>query len=112
MDKKISTLALATSVALGMGASSTTFAADNPFAISELPAGYQLANNMEGKCGEGKCGGSKPKASEEGKCGEGKCGGSKPKASEGKCGEGKCGGAKPKASEGKCGEGKCGGGKV
>ncbi len=32
------------------------------------------AKEMEGKCGEGKCGGSKGK---EGKCGEGKCGGKK-----------------------------------
>jgi uncharacterized low-complexity protein len=33
------------------------------------------AKEMEGKCGEGKCGGDKTK--KEGKCGEGKCGGSK-----------------------------------
>ena len=39
---------------------------------------------MEGKCGEGKCGGDKGKK-------EGKCGGDKGKK-EGKCGEGKCGG--------------------
>jgi len=75
---------------------------ESPFSMSELNGGYiQLA---EGKCGEGKCGGSKDK--KEGKCGEGKCGGSKGKK-EGKCGEGKCGGSKGK-KEGKCGEGKCG----
>ena len=87
-------------------------AAENPFGMSELNAGYvQIAGN-EGKCGSGKCGGSK---GGEGKCGgdkgaEGKCGGSK--GGEGKCGgakggEGKCGGTK--GGEGKCGAGKCGG---
>jgi len=103
----------------------------NPFAASELSAGYDLASkDMEGKCGgdktksEGKCGGDKAKAKAEGKCGEGKCGGDKMKAkAEGKCGgdkmkaEGKCGGDKAasKAKEGKCGgdksmkEGSCGG---
>jgi uncharacterized low-complexity protein len=84
-------------------------AADNPFGLSELGNGYmQIAtSHMEGKCGEGKCGGDK--SSSEGKCGEGKCGGTKA-MSEGKCGEGKCGENKAKAAgEGKCGEGKCGG---
>lgn len=66
-------------------------AAENPFAASDLNAGYQLASQAEGKCGEAKCGADK-KA--EGSCGE--------KGAEGKCGEDKKG-------EGKCGEGKCGG---
>ncbi|MFA5548553.1 MAG: hypothetical protein WDA10_08450 [Porticoccaceae bacterium] len=87
--------------------SPAAFAADNPFQMTELPAGYQLADAHGGKDGESKCG--------EGKCGEGKCGEGKPaegKCGEGKCGEGKCGeegdpGAKAD-SEGKCGEGKCG----
>jgi uncharacterized low-complexity protein len=92
-------------------------AAENPFTMSELSSGYMVADShMEGKCGEGKCGGDKAK--KEGKCGEGKCGGEKAmkddckdKAKkEGKCGEGKCGGDKAK-KEGKCGEGKCGGDK-
>jgi uncharacterized low-complexity protein len=53
-------------------------AADNPFGMSKLSSGYMVADgHMEGKCGEGKYGGSK--ADKEGKCGEGKCG-------EGKCG--------------------------
>ena len=71
-------------------------AAENPFAMSELSSGYMVADShMEGKCGEGKCGGEKAKATKEGKCGEGKCGGDKAKAAkEGKCGEGKCGGNK------------------
>jgi uncharacterized low-complexity protein len=73
---------------LGSMAVMGTAQADNPFGMQQLSSGYmQLAMN-EGKCGEGKCGGSK---SSEGKCGEGKCGGSK--SSEGKCGEGKCGGS-------------------
>lgn len=61
-------------------------AAGNPFQISPLSGGYNLAEKTEG---EGKCG--------EGKCGEGKCG--TKTETEGKCGEGK------KAE----GEGKCGG---
>ena len=83
-------------------------AAENPFAMSELSSGYMVASShMEGKCGEGKCGGDK--ATKEGKCGEGKCGGDKAKMKE-KCKdkEGKCGGDKA-TKEGKCGEGKCGG---
>ena len=90
----LTALSLATGTALVLGlASSTAFAeSTNPFGMSELSQGYQVSMN-EGKCGEGKCGGSKAKSS-EGKCGEGKCGGSKAKSSEGKCGEGKCGGSK------------------
>ena len=88
----------------GMATAPVANAAENPFAMTDLEAGYnQLADSHEGKCGEGKCGGEKTK---EGKCGEGKCGGEK-SGSEGKCGEGKCGGEK--TTEGKCGEGKCGG---
>ena len=80
-------------------AASSVAAADNPFELTDLDSGYQLADSHEGeegKCGEGKCGGEK---GEEGKCGEGKCGGEK--GEEGKCGEGKCGGEK--GEEGKCG---------
>ncbi len=111
------------SLALGMTlASSTAMMANanadtNPFAMTELSAGYQVA--MEGKCGgnmqkdaataEGKCGGNMKKDASEGKCG----GNMKKNASEGKCG----GNMKKDASEGKCGgnmggkssmEGKCG----
>ncbi len=50
-------------------------ASANPFAATELNAGYDVANygkEGEGKCGEGKCGGDKgEKAEGEGKCGEG-----------------------------------------
>ncbi|MGV6808042.1 MAG: HvfA family oxazolone/thioamide-modified RiPP metallophore [bacterium] len=80
-------------------------AAENPFQMTELSSGYEVADGHEGKCGEGKCGGEK--AEGEGKCGEGKCGEDKAEG-EGKCGEGKCGEGKAD-EEGKCGEGKCGG---
>ena len=87
-------------------------AASNPFGLTELNGGYaQIASSHgEGKCGAGKCGGSKAaEKTMEGKCGAGKCGGSQ--AAE-KTMEGKCGGAAaPKAAEGKCGAGKCGGAK-
>ena len=95
-------------------------AAANPFAMSDLSSGYMVADSMEGKCGDGKCGASKAAdKAEEGKCGEGKCGASKAadetagKMKEGKCGEGKCGAdkASSKVMEAKCGEGKCGGNK-
>jgi len=80
--------------------SGTAAAEGNPFGMTELNSGYmQVAS--EGKCGAGKCGGTK---STEGKCGAGKCGAEK--SSEGKCGAGKCGAEK--SSEGKCGAGKCG----
>lgn len=95
-------VALAASAFVPAASAATT---DNPFAIQELTAGYDLANKGaegkcgEGKCGEGKCGEAADKADGEGKCGEGKCGEAADKADgEGKCGEGKCG-------EGKCGEG-------
>jgi uncharacterized low-complexity protein len=74
---------------------SATAQAGNPFQLTELSQGYQVADEhqgAEGKCGEGKCG--EKKADAEGKCGEKKAG------AEGKCGE--------KNAEGKCGEGKCG----
>jgi uncharacterized low-complexity protein len=89
-----------------LAVSTTATAADNPFELSDLDAGYMLADGHkgeEGKCGEGKCGDDK---GEEGKCGEGKCGTDGEKGEEGKCGEGKCG--DEKGEEGKCGEGKCG----
>tara|TARA_R110002073_G_scaffold25832_2_gene85250 strand:- start:114685 stop:115029 length:345 start_codon:yes stop_codon:yes gene_type:complete len=104
---KLNPLAAAVGVAFMASAfSAPVTAAENPFATSDLGAGYQVAGDMEGKCGEGKCGADK-KA-------EGKCGADK--KAEGKCGEGKCGADKKaegkcgadKKGEGKCGEGKCG----
>lgn len=79
----------------------------NPFQISELSTGYMQTAQSEndsakkmkdGSCGEGKCGSSMMKGTEE-KTVEGQCAGNKPmpsskknnKDAEGKCGEGKCG---------------------
>ena len=107
-------LAAGASFAISLAASPVALADANPFSMTKVSgtSTMQIAG-MDGKCGEGKCGGSKApmegkcggsKAPMEGKCGEGKCGANKAKAPM----EGKCGGSKaPK--EGKCGEGKCGG---
>lgn len=115
--KNIKTFSLASGTALVLGmASSSVLAADsNPFGMTSLSGGYQVAVN-DGKTGEGKCGGKE--AADKAKDAEGKCGESKQaKEAEGKCGEakeaeGKCGGnkteSKPKVQEAKCGEGKCG----
>jgi uncharacterized low-complexity protein len=96
-------LAVSSAFALSIGAS-TVNAAENPFAIKSLSAGYQVADHHEkakdGKCGEGKCGAEMKKEGAD-------------KAKDGKCGEGKCGAemkkeGASKAKDGKCGEGKCG----
>ncbi len=74
-------IAIAFGAALAAGVTSipTANADANPFGMTELSSGYQVAGK-EGKCGEGKCGESKKlQAQETGKKGEGKCG-------EGKCG--------------------------
>jgi len=67
------TIALSSTLIAGSLMAGAASADANPFGMTELSSGYQVA--MEGKCGEGKCGGDK--ADKEGKCGEGKCGGSK-----------------------------------
>jgi uncharacterized low-complexity protein len=76
-------IAMGTAVVTALAGTPAAHAADNPFAMTELSAGYMVAENTpaqmpaEGKCGagmkteEGKCGGMKMG---EGKCGEGKCG--------------------------------------
>ncbi len=100
--KNIKTLSLASGAALVMGmASVSVLAADsNPFGMTSLSGGYQVAVN-EGKCGEGKCGDKA--AAGKTKDAEGKCGESKDaKEAEGKCGGDKAEG-KPKVQEGKCG---------
>jgi uncharacterized low-complexity protein len=115
-NNNLKRLSLITGAALAMSVSAApSFAASsdsNPFGMTELSQGFQLAGT-EGKCGASKCGGNK---SSEAKCGEGKAKASESKCGEGKCGgskakssEGKCGGSKAKSSESKCGEGKCGG---
>ncbi|MDT8452149.1 MAG: hypothetical protein RQ936_05300 [Gammaproteobacteria bacterium] len=104
--KNMKTLSLAggTALVLGMASGSVLAADSNPFAMTSLSDGYEVAVN-EGKCGEGKCGGDK--AAGKAKDAEGKCGG-EAKEAEGKCGGNKAEG-KPKVQEAKCGEGKCGG---
>lgn len=75
-------LAIAVGAVLTAGMMTTPAgnAGDNPFGMTALSSGYEVAGK-EGKCGEGKCGESKKlQAQETGKKGEGKCG-------EGKCGE-------------------------
>lgn len=79
-------------------------AAENPFSMTELGQGYQVADAhmKEGRCGEGQCGAKKTDAKGEHKeMGEGKCGTSE----MGKGKEGKCGAMSDdkKTSEGKCG---------
>ena len=114
MKSKKSQMKLATGAALAasFAMGSLAQAADNPFAMQKLDAGYQLA--QADKKTDGKCGGSKGK--------DGACGGAKAddKKADGKCGaskgkDGACGGDKKaaddKKKDGKCGEGKCGGAK-
>jgi uncharacterized low-complexity protein len=107
MSKKTLIAAAAGTAFAAVLAAPVASAASNPFALSALSSGYQVADNHAAKPVEGKCGGDKAK---DGKCGEGKCGAAK--AKDGKCGEGKCG-ANLKAHDGKCGapkapEAKCG----
>ncbi len=77
-------------------------AASNPFALSALSAGYQVADNHAAKPVEGKCGG---KTEAEMKAKEGKCGNTA-KMKDGKCGEGKCGATKGKDDASKAEAGK------
>ncbi|MGB9130273.1 MAG: hypothetical protein WCB97_11535 [Thiobacillus sp.] len=100
MSKKtLIATAVGSAFVASMAAAPIVSAAENPFALSVLSSGYQVAaadsemkptdkKMPEGKCGEGKCGAAKKdaKATEmtpadkkmpEGKCGEGKCGATK-----------------------------------
>jgi len=87
-------LSLITGAALAMGVSAGASASVdvNPFGMTELSQGFQLAAS------EAKCGASMDKTT------EGKCGDSKAKAAESKCGDSK----KAKPAESKCGQAKCG----
>ncbi|MBU4498736.1 MAG: hypothetical protein Q8K57_04920 [Thiobacillus sp.] len=102
MSKKTLIAAAAGTAFAAALAAPVATAASNPFALSVLSSGYQVADNHAAKPVEGKCGG---KTEAEMKAKEGKCGNAE-KMKDGKCGEGKCGTAKPKASEGKCGAAK------
>ncbi len=117
MAKKHTPKALAAAIGAtffaSLAASPVVSAEQNPFAMSPLSSGYQVAGK-EGKCGGMKKDG-KMKKGMEGQCGEGKCGGMNKdgkmkKGMEGKCGEGKMKKDMKKGKkEGQCGEGKCGG---
>lgn len=101
--KSLVTTAVGTAFVASMAAAPIASAAQNPFALSGLSSGYQVADNHAAKPMAGK--GDETKA-EAGKT-------SDEKMKDGKCGEGKCGAktktkTETKAKEGKCGEGKCG----
>ncbi len=107
-------IALGSTIVSGLAATAvqadnTINADSNPFALTELSAGYlQTAQSdgdnggsmkmKDGACGEGKCGSSMMPSNQE-KAAEGKCAGNKPMPSSPKkdmsekSGEGKCGGA-------------------
>ncbi|MFN3751319.1 MAG: hypothetical protein ACK4SR_08095 [Thiobacillus sp.] len=107
MSKKtLIATALGTAFAAGMAAAPVASAAENPFALTGLSSGYQVADNHvakpAAKPAEGKCGGKKEA---DMKAKEGKCG-STAKMKDGKCGEGKCGGAKAQGDAKKAEPGK------
>lgn len=88
--------ALGTAFILSVAAT-TASAASNPFGMTDLNSGYQVAwgdKPAAEKKAEGKCGADKK--------GEAKCGADKKKMEEGKCGADK----KKAMEEGKCGAGK------
>ncbi len=134
MSKKtLIAAAVGTAFAAGLSAAPLAVAAENPFALSGLSSGYQVADNtakpMEGKCGgmkagEGKCGMSMADANKDGKVSKEECekhrdamfekfdtnkDGFIDKTEMAKMMDGMCGGAKAKMKDSKCGEGKCGG---
>ena len=112
MSKKtLIATAVGSAFVASMAAAPIASAAENPFALSGLSSGYQVAaahgaKPMESKGDETKAEAGKTTAekAKDGKCGgkteadmkakEGKCGNAE-KMKDGKCGEGKCGGAKP-----------------
>ena len=92
--------AIGTSIAAGFG-STVVIAAENPFEVTELSAGYMIMAEADTDQGEG----TKAK---DGSCGEGKCGNKVDEAGDGDKGkEGTCGDKKmdeDKLMEGKCGD--------
>jgi uncharacterized low-complexity protein len=73
--KNLIATAVGSAFVASMAAAPIASAAENPFALSGLSSGYQVADNHAAKPMEGKCGGMN--------AGEGKCGGMK--AGEAKC---------------------------
>jgi len=81
----------------GLAAAPIASAAENPFALSGLSSGYQVADNhgtkpTTGKGDETKAEAGTTSAEKDPKAAEMKA--TDKKMPEGKCGEGKCGGAK------------------
>lgn len=62
-NKTTLTLATGAAFAATVALAPVAHAADNPFGMAKLDSGYQLAaaddKKKDGKCGEGKCGGTK-----------------------------------------------------
>lgn len=105
--KSVKPVSLAVGVALAASLGAGDLLADsnaNPFAMNELSGGYMQLADASGANKPAQEGGKESKQNMEGKCGEGKCGG---KTEMKQNMEGKCGGKKAE-QEGKCGEGKCG----
>ncbi|MBK7492236.1 MAG: hypothetical protein KBF68_00390 [Nitrosomonas sp.] len=105
--KSMKPISLALSTALVTSLAASNLSADtvaNPFAMNELSGGYMQLADASGANKPAQDGGKETKQDMEGKCGEGKCGGKKEMKQNM---EGKCGGKKAE-QEGKCGEGKCG----
>lgn len=70
MARNMKPLAVALGATLVAAATTQVNASENPFSSTVIASGYKVAMDMEGKCGEGKCGSKpKPKAEHEGKCG-------------------------------------------
>lgn len=73
--KNLIATAVGSAFVASISAAPIVSAAENPFALSGLSAGYQVADNHAAKAAEMK---PADKKMPEGKCGEGKCGGAKP----------------------------------
>lgn len=103
MNKKNISLTLGGALASGLlSAAPAIQAGENPFAMSSINTGQQVAE-AAAKGAEGGCSGKMG----EGKCGEGKCGAGK--MEDTKATEGKCGAKMPEAGcSGKITEGSCG----
>lgn len=70
MARNLKPLAVALGATLAAASAAQVNATENPFSSTPMVSGYKVAMDMEGKCGEGKCGAKpKPKAEHEGKCG-------------------------------------------
>ncbi len=99
MSKKNIRSAIATAIGASflatVAASPVANAAGNPFSLTPLSEGYQVAGK------EGNCGSKKSKKKDA------SCGGKKAKKKDASCGGKKS--AEHKKKDGKCGEGKCGG---